>query len=68
MHVLVNCGYSVCDKAEKKYCVPDEEGRHINIPSVRYSFAIHHVLGAKPGRKWLDIVLPAQERVSLCRK
>lgn len=67
MYVLVNCGYNVCDMGEKILCISDEGGGHINIPSVYYIFAVHHLPGAKPGRKWLDIVLPAQERVSLCR-
>jgi hypothetical protein len=60
VYVLVNCGYNVCDTGEKILCISDEGGGHINIPSIYYIFAIHHVPGAKPGRKWLDIVLPAQ--------
>lgn len=51
----------------EKYCVSDEEGRHINIPFVCYIFPIHHALGDQPGRKWLDILVtppPTQDRVS----
>jgi hypothetical protein len=36
---------------EKKSCVSDEGGRHINVPFVCCIFAIHHALGDQPGRK-----------------